>query len=136
MNFYYLIAAALSAVTALAHIALGGAELVPVLEASGLNAYEVTLSLMLFHITTILLLVNSAFLVFAGLGRDRAGAVLLIGITYGLIGVVFLWQGISRLGTAWDMPQWLVLGLICGALVLGGRFEKRRAQDVTGGEPG
>ncbi len=202
LNGWFAGAAGLSALTALAHVVLGGPELVPVLEASGLSAYEVTLSLMLFHITTILLAINSAFLTAAAWGQGRSaaggvgvggagaggagvggagvggvghaparaapaggarvgevpgeyalagafdagagagggagrgaggggagrgaagggsGTIWLIGLTYGAIGAVFFWQGLVRLGNVWEMPQWLVLGLICALLWRGAR---------------
>ncbi len=131
MNVHYLVAAALSGLTALAHVVLGGPELIPALEAGGLSAYEVALSLMLFHITTILLVVNALFLALAGFGRPLAGAVALIAVVCAGIGLAFLWQGIVRLGNVRDMPQWLVLGLICAALWLGWRRERR-----GGNQPG
>ena len=142
INRCFAAAAVLSGLTALAHIALGGPELVPVLEASGLSAYEVTLSLMLFHITSLLLVVNTGFLGAAALGRELSGAVALVGVTYALIGVAFLWLGVSRLGNLWQMPQWLVLGLICIALWCGtsrrgaGRGGANRAANRVAGPGG
>lgn len=120
MNYTFLTATGLSALTAIAHVFGGGPEFhQPILE-SGLSQHVKAGFSVVWHATTIMLVVNSLLLFLAATnrsgGRDFAWVVIL---QYLPFAAIFLYFGMTRLGNITDMPQWTAFLLIAGLALFG-----------------
>jgi uncharacterized membrane protein len=115
MNRYNLIAAGIMAATAAIHIFAGTADVLVPMKAGHLDLLTATVMEACWHFVSLMLI-----LIALGLGlasRHEAPALTAL-IIAALIGTtaIFLWLGVTRLGSLWLAPQW-VLFLIPALLV-------------------
>ncbi len=129
MNIAIMAAAALSALTLAAHIFGGVPEImIPVL-ASELTPYLKAIMVVIWDAVTVIMVINSLALIYAALKpKHRAILVTLISAQYILWGGLFVFYGITRLGTLWPMPQWIAFFLIPTLAILGLWLDKKRAK--------
>lgn len=120
MNKLILSAAILSALTLFAHVFGGGPEIhVPVLESNLPLELKAILSVV-WHIVTAVLVINSMALFLAARPKSVAKMlVLFVSSQYLLFAALFVFYGITQLGTLLPMPQWSVF-LLIPALALAG----------------
>jgi hypothetical protein len=113
MNIPILLASLLSFLTLGAHIFGGQPEIMmPVLD-SELSNYLKAILMVLWHLTTTVLIINSLALIFASLkNTHRLTIVSLTSIQYLFWAALFIFYGIKNLGTLWPMPQWIAFILI------------------------
>ena len=101
------LAAALMGATVLIHVFAGGPEVHAPLQAALPDPGLAAFAALLWHAVTVVLIVLAYGLwVLAG-RRDPALEITLSGVQIGFAGL-FLFYGLTRLGTVWDMPQWLI----------------------------
>ena len=137
-RFWCFCAAALSLFIGVLHVIGGGAEFhVPALASDLPPAWKAAFS-SVWHEVTALLILNSVFLLAAGLTwRRNAMALLLMLLLNVSFAVLFFGYGIMRLGSPWVLLQWVLfapLSLLIGlALIVPGQHEgtKEVMQDIT-----
>ncbi len=120
MNKLIVSAAILSVLTLFAHVFGGGPEIhVPVLE-SGLSPELKAILSVVWHAVTAVLVINSvAFFLAAKSNATEKMLVVFVSIQYLAFAALFIFYGITHLGTLVSMPQWSVF-LLMPALALAG----------------
>ncbi len=97
----------------------------PVL-ASELTLYLKAIMLVIWHAITIILIVNSLALAYAAIKPDqRQALVTIISAQYVLWGALFVYYGLSMLGSLWPMPQWIAFFLIPALAIFGLMRDKK-----------
>ncbi len=120
MNYWHLAAAGLSALTAIAHVFGGGPEFHQPMLASELGSHVKAGFSVVWHATTIMLVVNSGLLFFAAINRPEGRAfALVVVLQYLPYAVIFLFFGMMRLGNITALPQWTVFLLVAGLALVG-----------------
>lgn len=113
MNIFFLAAAGLSVLTTFAHVFGGGPEFHQPMMASGLSQHIRAGFSVVWHATTIMLVVNSGLLIMATMNRpgarDFARVVIL---QYLPFAGLFIYFGLTRLGNITALPQWSAFVLI------------------------
>jgi len=126
MNKWFGAAAVLSVLLTAAHI-IGGTPdfLMPILQ-SDLDPLVRAGAAVVWHGVSALLIVNSAVLIAAAMNRPsgQGGAIWVATQYLGFTGL-FLFYGITRMGTVTDLPQWVLIGVIA-ALIFAGLHSGRR----------
>ena len=118
----------LSVLTLFAHIFGGGPEIhVPVLESDLPLELKAILSV-IWHAVTAVLVINSVALFLAARSKSVAKMlVLFVSSQYLLFAALFVFYGITHLGTLLPMPQWSVF-LLMPALALAGLRPRNTGQ--------
>lgn len=93
------------AVTALAHIFAGGAELYGPLRHSDYPALDKAVFSVLWHFVSALLLLMTLALAYLARHRNM-GVFLFILLTVLAFGAVFIGYSLADLGSIWALPQW------------------------------
>jgi len=126
MNIAIAAAAALSLLTLIAHVFGGGPEIMTPVLASELTLYLKAIMLVIWHAITIILIVNSLALAYAAIKPDqRQALVTIISAQYVLWGALFVYYGLSMLGSLWPMPQWIAFFLIPALAIFGLMRDKK-----------
>lgn len=113
MNYWILGAALISGLTVLAHIFGGGPEVLAPMLQSELSVYLQTIWTVVWHAISAILIIGTAVLVYGGIKPQRlVPAVTIVCAQYLAFAVLFLFYGITELGTLWPMPQWTAFTLI------------------------
>jgi len=113
MNYWFLAAAGLSALTFVAHVFGGGPEIhVPVLQ-SQLSDYFKAIFSVIWHAISAILILNSLVLASAAMNwpGSHYGAMIVAG-QYLSFAILFVFYGLNRLDTLTVMPQWVVFTAI------------------------
>jgi len=128
MNKLVLSAGMLSVLTLFAHIFGGGPEIhVPVLE-SDLPLELKTILSVVWHAVTAVLVINSVALFLAARSKSvEKMLVLFVSSQYLVFAALFVFYGITHLGTLIPMPQWSVF-LLMPALALAGLRTRKTGQ--------
>jgi len=120
MNYWILSSGALSIVTLFLHIFGGGREVhVPVLKSDLSVGLKAILSVIWHAITAILALNGAALLLAAVLPGIRKPLVLLVSSQYLAFAFLFIFYGLSRLGTLRPLPQWIIFIVLAGLALVG-----------------
>lgn len=117
------LAAALMGATVLIHVIAGGADVHAPLQAALPDPALAAFAAVLWHAVTVVLIVLAYGLWVLGGRRDPALETILSGVQIGFA-ALFLFYGLTRLGTVWDMPQWLIF-LALPALTRFGQSRER-----------
>lgn len=118
MNRWFIGAALLSGLTAVAHVFGGGPEFHKPMMASALSDPIRAGFSVVWHATTIMLVVNTGLLIRAALDRSEARALAWVVILQYLpFAGLFLYFGLMRLGNITALPQWSAF-LIVSVLAL------------------
>jgi len=122
MNYWYLTAAGLSALTFVAHVFGGGPEIhIPVLQ-SELSDYFKAIFSVIWHAISAILILSSLVLLAAAMNRPGAQhAALLVAAQYLGFAILFVFYGLSRLDNLSQMPQWSVFTAIPVLILIGAR---------------
>lgn len=123
MNIPTLIAAALMILTIFAHVVGGGPEIHEPIIASELPDAVRAVASVIWHGITTIMVVFAAALIYMAKRPNRPMAILTIAVQLGFAGL-FIFYGITRLGTLWPMPQWIIFMLI-PAVTYWGQLRKR-----------
>jgi len=128
MNKLVLSAGMLSVLTLFAHVFAGGPEIhVPVLE-SDLPLELKAIFSVVWHAVTAVLVINSAALFLAAGSKSiEKILVLFVSSQYLVFAALFVFYGITHLGTLLPMPQWSVF-LLMPALALAGLLPRETGQ--------
>ncbi len=129
MNISIMAAAALSALTLAAHVFGGYPEIMPPVLASELTPYLKAIMLVIWQAVTVILLINSLALIYGALKpKHRTMLVTMVSAQYLLWGGLFVYYGLTRLGTLWPMPQWIAFFLIPALAIFGLWLSKKAAE--------
>jgi hypothetical protein len=120
MRLPLLAAAAIMAATVFLHVIGGGAEFHAPLQALTLDLPLRAISAVLWHMVTLLLILQTAALFWLARNPNPALASLLASIQIGFAGL-FLLYGQTMLGTVWILGQWTIF-LALAALILWGQW--------------
>lgn len=123
MNRWMLAAAGALLLTTWVHVYLGGPEIHHVIQVSDLPPDLRALSAVLWHAVTIALLVFAAGCIWLARTPNPALVLLIGAIQVGYAGL-FLFYGVTRLGTLWVMPQWIIFLLVPALMVIGLRRDR------------
>ena len=127
MNIAIAVAAALSTLTLFAHIFGGYPEIMPSVLTSALSPYTKAIMLVIWQAITIILIINSLGLAYGAIKPEqRQVLIVVISAQYLLWGALFVYYGLTMLGSLWPMPQWIAFFLI-PALAIFGLWQKRKA---------
>jgi len=126
MNLWFVSAGLLSLITALIHVFLGGPEIHDVVQGSDLSLMSRSVSAVVWHFVTALLIINGALMILAAFVHKLVPAVLLSVVQYVAFGAIFIAYDIARYGDLLAMPQWTLFGLI-SLCALVGVLRSRRA---------
>lgn len=119
MNIWFGAAAALSSLLAVAHIFGGTPEFLTPIVISDLPADIRAVAAIVWHATSVLLVLNSVVLIGATFGRQGMAAVMLVAAQYlGFVGL-FLYYGITYLGNITDLLQWTAFAVIPALILVG-----------------
>ena len=105
------LAAALMGLTVLVHLFGGGAEVHDPLQAALSNPFLAAFAAALWHMVTVVLMVLAGGLWVLAQRHDSALEAILSGIQLGFA-AVFIFYGLTRLGTVMPMPQWIIFLII------------------------
>lgn len=120
MRYPMILAAGLMAVTTGVHVFAGGPEIHLPIQASDLSAELRAISAVLWHAVTIVLIAFTLSLIWMARHPNRELAALLAVIQLGFAGL-FVFYGLSQLGTLRVMPQWVIFLLIPAVMLIGMR---------------
>lgn len=101
------LAAALMGATVLIHVFAGGPDVHAPLQAALPNPALAAFAAVLWHAVTVVLIALSYGLWVLARRHDPALEIVLSGVQLGFA-VLFVVYGITRLGTVFDMPQWMI----------------------------
>ncbi len=128
MNKFLLSAAILSFVTLLIHVIAGGQDVhVPFLE-SALTVENKAIFSVIWHAVTAVLLTSSVALFFASKNHTyRLPIAMFVSAQFSAFALLFVFYGLSRLGTLFLMPQWIIFLTLTSLTLIGlvGRGEVR-----------
>ncbi|MCF6326486.1 MAG: hypothetical protein L3J21_04235 [Devosiaceae bacterium] len=129
MSIPILAASALSFLTLIAHIFGGYPEImVPVL-ASELTPYLKAIMVVIWDAVTVIITINSLALLYAAIKpQHRSVLVTLVSAQYLLWGGLFVYYGLTMLGSLWPMPQWIAFFLIPALAIFGLWLDKKRTK--------
>ncbi|GGA45656.1 hypothetical protein [Pelagibacterium lentulum] len=129
-NVFFALSAVVCGLTIALHVFEGGPEFPEIALASGLDAKQSSMYMILWHAVTLLLTVATAAYAAAALRSTYRPAVLFIGILFVSIAVLFLVVGQSMLGTIWVLPQWIIFLAIVALSLPGFRKPVQTAEQV------
>lgn len=118
MNKPMMAAAVLSAVTLVIYVIGGGQDVHAPIQASDLELPLRAISAVIWHFVSLILAVQAVGLFAVARRPNPQLAGMLIAIQIGTAGL-FVFFGVTMLGTLWIMPQWVIFGTL-GALGLWG----------------
>lgn len=118
MNKPMLAAGGLMAITYLVHVFAGGPEIHHAIQASDLTLELRAISAIIWHMVTVILSAFAVALLWLAIRQNRALAWLTIVVQLGFAGL-FLFYGLTMLGSPWPMPQWIAFLLIPALTLLG-----------------
>lgn len=101
------LAAGLMGVTVLIHVYMGGPEYHDQYQTIITDPGYRAMAAVLWHAVTVVLVVLTGGLLWLARGSNPPLELALAGIQVGFA-LLFIWYGLSRLGTLWPMPQWLI----------------------------
>ena len=117
------LAAALMGLTALLHVFGGGPEVHDPLQAALSDPFLAAFAAVLWHVVTLVLVVLAGGLWVLAQRHDPALEAILSGIQLGFA-ALFVFYGLTRLGTVMPMSQWIIF-LAIPALTRFGQSRKR-----------
>lgn len=117
------LAAALMGATVLIHVIAGGVDVYVPTQTALANTGLAAIAAVLWHAVTVVLIVLTYGLWVLAKRRDLAFEIVLSGVQVGFA-AVFLFYGLTRLGTVGDMPQWVIF-LAIPALTRFGQSRER-----------
>ena len=120
MNKWITAAAALMALTVIAHVFGGGPEVNDIVSASDLPPTVRALSSVVWHGITLMLVLSTAALVYLA-KHDNPALETFLAIWQLGFAMMFIGYGIVQLGTIWPMPQWTVFIVMPVMTYLGSR---------------
>ncbi len=125
MNPWMIAAGALLWLTTYVHVFLGGPEIHHVIQASDLAADVRGVSAVLWHAVTAIIVLFAVACTHLARRSNREMALLVIGVQLGFA-ALFVFYGLTLLGSLWVMPQWVIFTLIPAVMALGmGRTEAK-----------
>lgn len=107
MSKWIVAAAGLMAVTVVAHVFGGGPEVNDIVSASSLPQTVRSLSSVVWHGITLMLVLATLALAYLARHENFALEVFLAAWQLG-VAALFIGYGLTQLGTLWLMPQWIV----------------------------
>ncbi len=120
MNLSILAAAALSALTLIAHFFGGGPQYHTPAMASSLSIEDKAVYTIIWHAITTILTINTLGLAYAAISEKfRFSLAALISAQYISWGLLFVFFGQARLGELWTLPQWIAFFLIPALAIWG-----------------
>jgi hypothetical protein len=125
MRYPTLAAAALMAATTALHVIGGGAEFHTPIQTSSLDLPLRAISAVLWHFVTLMLVLQTAALLWLSLHPERGLAALLLAIQAGFAGL-FIYYGQTMLGTVWHLGQWTIF-LALAVLIAWGQWAGLKA---------
>ncbi|MGR3760779.1 hypothetical protein ACUXV3_11710 [Roseobacteraceae bacterium NS-SX3] len=129
-NLFYAAASAVMAATAAIHVFAGGPEIhQPILDSALPDVVRSVGSVIWHAITWVLVLMTLALASLAQ--RPNAQLEAMVAAIQIGFAVLFIGYGLARLGSVWEMPQWIIFSAI-PALMLLGRLHRSRAAQATG----
>lgn len=122
MNKPMLAAAVISALTFGLHVIGGGADVHTPIQASTLPLPLRAISAVLWHFVSLILALQSLGFISLARASNRDLSLMLIGIQIGTA-VLFVFYGMTMLGSVWIIPQWTIF-LTIAALGLWGLWRR------------
>ncbi len=125
MSKSILLAAVISTITIGLHVYGGGEEVhQPILDANLTTILKAYTSI-LWHAVTVVLAINSAGLILLAFKPIQFKSLgVLISLQYFAFAGLFIFYGISKLGTLFLMPQWIIFISLAALILFGTRREK------------
>lgn len=130
MNPWMIAASLLLWLTTYVHVFMGGPEIHVPIQMSDLDAAVRGVGAVIWHAVTVILIAFAIACAALARRANRAMALLVIGIQLGFA-ALFIFYGITLLGTLWIMPQWVIFTLIPAVMALGLRHSRRRNGTVA-----
>ncbi len=118
MNRWMLAAAAGLLLTTWVHVFLGGPEIHQIIQASDMHPGVRAIGAVLWHAVTVNLLVFAVACLWMSQRPNPALAILVCGIQIGFA-ALFVFYGLTLLGTVWLMPQWVIFLLVPAVMMMG-----------------
>ncbi len=122
MNIPIAVAVGLTGLTTLVHVLAGGPDVHEPIQDSDLSDYLRALSAVLWHAVTVTLIVFTLALIWLVRRPNQALAWVISAVQVGFAGL-FIFYGITRLGTLWLTPQWIIF-LTIPALTVWGSWQQ------------
>lgn len=107
INFWFAAAGALMVLTVFIHIFLGGPEVLTPTRASALDPVTISVLSVIWHGVTWILTLIAAALLWASTRSATALVVFVTAIQIGFA-ALFIFYGVTDLGTLMPMPQWII----------------------------
>jgi hypothetical protein len=120
INTPALAAALTMAVTFLVHVFVGGPELYGPLRESSLTVLEKSTFSVVWHFTSLQLLLLAAVLFYLSKFRNNALFAYALATSVGFA-ILFIGYGLFDLGSVWPMPQWIAFVLTSALMIWGAR---------------
>ncbi len=125
MNIPLALAAAISGLTIFIHVLAGGPDVHAPLLASELSVGLKAIISVIWHAVTAIMLVNTLALAHAARNEKyRTPLTFMVSAQYVLWSGLFIFYGLSRLGSLWPMPQWIIFLAISALALYGLRTRK------------
>ncbi len=126
MNRWILAAAIICGVTFFLHVIGGGIDVHNPLLESALSLELKTIISILWHMVSALFLINTIALYVASRSEKlRAGLVWLVSLQFIAMAGLFVFYGLTRLGSLFEMGQWTIILLISVLAFVGLRKAKK-----------
>lgn len=121
-----LIAAAIAFLTFFLHVFGGGPEFLTPALASDLTADGKALYAVLWHMVSAFMLISVASFAL-GVWRPDIGSGAVLAVTALNIAIIglFLFYGMTRLGSPWPLPQWIIFAVLSGLALWGLALHRR-----------
>lgn len=111
INYWLLASGALAFVTTAVHVLAGGPEVLDPVRESALDPVVISVVSVIWHAITLFLSLTGCVLLRAAF-RSDAGQVHLVSLLQVGFAGLFVYYGLTDLGTLWLMPQWTIFLLI------------------------
>ena len=107
MDYLTLVAAGIMTLTVFVHVFMGGPEIMRPVHATQMPKVVAAVMDVIWHGITVTLAVIAAALFWLSWQPNAPLLITISAIQLGFAGL-FLWYGLTRLGSLWPMPQWVV----------------------------
>lgn len=117
---------ALSAATLLLHVFGGGPEYLTFIRATELPPEQTSMYAVLWHAVSANLLIAACAFAMASIRPAWRSAAILVSIEFVAFAILFVWYGITELGTIWTLPQWVLFSVFAMIAAYGLYLQSKR----------
>lgn len=119
INWPLAVVSALSAATLFLHVFGGSPEYLEIIRASALPAGQTSMYAVLWHAVTANLLIAAGAFGVASVRPSWRSAAILVIAEFVAFAALFVWYGLTELGSLWPMPQWILFSVFAAIATFG-----------------